>query len=191
MDHFYQSIQNWFNYQDVFLEAIEKAKDGSHFVEIGVWKGGSSAFMGVEIYNSNKKIKYDAIDSFRGSKEHGNVDDSLYEECRNNLKPLINLKVINLIKAYSPKVSETYEDCSIDFCYIDASHEYEDVKNDIIAWLPKVKPGGMLCGHDFYGVNHHGFGKGWVGVFQAVDEIFGHQNVENRGDSWVYYKPMQ
>ena len=190
MEHFYQNIQNWFNYQDVFLEAVQNAKEDSLFVEVGTWKGGSTAFMGVEIHNSGKKIKYDAIDSFSGSKEHGDVSDFLYDECKENLKTLIDLNLLTLIKANSPEVSSNYEDSSIDFCYVDGSHEYEDVKKDIAAWLPKVKPGGTLAGHDFYGVNHQGYGKGWVGVFQAVDEAFGHENVENRGDSWIYIKPI-
>ena len=88
MEHFYQNIQNWFDYQDVFKLAIEKAKDNSHFVEIGVWKGGSTAFMGVELFNSNKKIKFDAIDTFEGSVEHGDVKDWLFKEATENLKPV-------------------------------------------------------------------------------------------------------
>ena len=55
MEHFYKNIQNWFNYEDVFIEALNQAKDGDLFVEIGIWKGGSTAFLGVEILNSNKK----------------------------------------------------------------------------------------------------------------------------------------
>ena len=189
MEHFYQGIQNWFNYEDVILEAIEKAQDGASFVEIGIWKGASAAFTGVEIINSGKKIQYDAIDSFHGSREHGDVSSFLYDECKGNLQPLIDAGAINLIQANSPDVAANYADASLDFCFIDASHEYEDVKADIAAWLPKVKPGGILAGHDFYGVDHPGYGKGWVGVFQAVDEAFGHENVKNTKDSWVYYKP--
>jgi len=33
--------------------------------------------------------------------------------------------------------------------YIDGSHEYEGVKKDILAWLPKIKINGYLTGHDF------------------------------------------
>jgi predicted O-methyltransferase YrrM len=38
---------------------------------------------------------------------------------------------------------------SVDFVYIDASHEYEDVKNDLEWWFPKIIKGGLLCGHDY------------------------------------------
>ena len=177
MKHFYKEIQNWFNYELVFDRAIKNAQDGARFVEIGVWKGGSTAYMGVEIYNSKKSIIYDAIDTFEGSKEHGEVR-GLYEEAYNNLKSLIDLKVVNLIKSHSLEAVKKYEDESIDFCFIDGSHEYEDVKADILAYLPKVKKGGILSGHDYDRI--------WSGVIQAVDEVLG--NVEVLNGSWIYYK---
>lgn len=177
MKHFYKEIQNWFNYELVFDRAIKNAQDGARFVEIGVWKGGSTAYMGVEIYNSKKKIQYDAIDTFEGSREHGEVH-GLYEEAYNNLKSLIDLKVVNLIKSHSLEAVKKYEDESIDFCFIDGSHEYEDVKADILAYLPKVKKGGILSGHDYDRI--------WSGVIQAVDEVLG--TVEVLNGSWIYYK---
>jgi hypothetical protein len=51
--------------------------------------------------------------------------------------------------------------------YIDASHDYESVKEDIIAWLPKVKKGGIICGDDYT--------PGWPGVMRAVNEVFNNQ----------------
>jgi hypothetical protein len=53
------------------------------------------------------------------------------------------------------------DDASVDFIFIDASHEYEGVKADILAWKPKIKPGGMLSGHDI----------DFPSVKQAVDEL--------------------
>jgi hypothetical protein len=190
MEHYYQNIQNWFNYQDIFSEAIQKGKDGDLFVEVGTWKGASTAYMGVEIFNSGKKIKFDAIDCFCGLKAENDYYTltDVYNEAVNNLKPLTDLNILTLIKAYSPEVSSNYEDESIFFCFIDGSHEYEHVKDDIKAWFPKVKTGGIIAGHDFYGINHPGYGEGHIGVFKAVDEEFGHENVENRGDSWIFYK---
>lgn len=38
---------------------------------------------------------------------------------------------------------------SFDLVYIDAYHTYEAVKADLKAWLPAVKPGGILAGHDY------------------------------------------
>lgn len=177
MKHFYKDIQNWFNYERVFDMAIEMAKDGSKFVEIGVWKGGSTAYMGVEILKSGKKIEYDAIDTFEGSKEHG-VVVGLYEEAVHNLKPLLDLNVVNLIKGHSQDIVSKYTDETLDFCFIDGSHEYDDVKKDILAYLPKVKTGGILAGHDYDAI--------WGGVIKAVDEILGQVQVIN--GSWIYYK---
>jgi len=179
MNHFYKTIQNWFDYESTYDLAIQKAPENALFVEIGVWKGGSTAYMGVEILNSKKSIKFDAIDTFEGSKEHGEVI-GLYEEAKANLKPLIDLGVVNLIKGNSLNEISRYPDQSIDFCFIDGSHEYEDVKKDILAYLPKVKSGGILAGHDY--------DNAWKGVIQAVDETLGKNNIKVRRSTWIYYK---
>jgi len=38
---------------------------------------------------------------------------------------------------------------SLDFCFIDVGHSYEAVKEDINAWWPKMRKGGLFCGHDY------------------------------------------
>jgi len=58
-----------------------------------------------------------------------------------------------------------FADGSLDVVYIDAAHDYESVKADILAWRPKLKPGGILSGHDY--------GPHAPGVIQAVDELIG------------------
>lgn len=50
-----------------------------------------------------------------------------------------------------------------DLVFIDADHRYEGIKFDIVHYAPKVKPGGLLCGHDY--------NKNWPGVVQAVREL--------------------
>ena len=56
----------------------------------------------------------------------------------------------------------------LDFVYIDAAHEYDAVRADIDAWHSRVRPGGLLCGHDYY----DGFRAGAMyGVARAVDEF--------------------
>ncbi len=185
MEHIYQNIEGWFNFQTIYRMAVEQAQSGFHFVEVGAWKGKSTSFMAVEIANSGKHIQFDVVDTWQGSKEHltGDYIDQdavkgrLFEVFTRNMKPLADY--------YNPKpmtslqAAATYADGSLDFVMIDASHEYEDVRADIQAWLPKVRPGGVLAGDDFF---YH-----WPGVIRAVQELLpGFQVVD--GVTWMYQK---
>jgi predicted O-methyltransferase YrrM len=181
MKHYYKEIQHWFNYPEIFLEAIQNSNDGDHFVEIGVWKGGSAAFMGVEILNSGKKLRYDAIDCFVLTPEFWNTTEDIYEEAKTNLKPLTDLGVVNLIKSHSLDIVDTYKDGSLSLCFIDGSHRYQDVKDDIIAWLPKVKKGGILAGHDYINGNH-------PEVRIAADDVLGKENIIEKSGCYYYKK---
>lgn len=64
----------------------------------------------------------------------------------------------------------------LDFVYIDGSHSYKNVISDITYWLPRIKEGGVLGGHD-YGSNE-------PGVIKAVDELFKEKNTKG-ADWWV------
>ncbi|MAH48569.1 hypothetical protein CMI37_22280, partial [Candidatus Pacearchaeota archaeon] len=64
MEHFYEGIHGWFNYQSLYTEIVNKYPSGSHFVEVGSWLGKSAAFMSVEIINSKKEIRFDCVDAW-------------------------------------------------------------------------------------------------------------------------------
>ena len=82
------------------------------------------------------------------------------------------------MRSPSLEAAGQFEDESLDFVFIDASHEYEDVKADIMAWMPKVKRGGVLAGHDYY-VNYDYF----PGVKRAAKECL--VDFETREDCFV------
>jgi len=68
MNHFFDDIQGWFNFTRPYREAVLSApKNGAVFVEIGCWKGRSSAYLGVEIVNSGKDIQLYCVDHWKGS----------------------------------------------------------------------------------------------------------------------------
>lgn len=70
-----------------------------------------------------------------------------------------------LLRLSTVEAALRFPDRHFDFVFIDADHTYEGVSADIDAWRPKVRPGGMLLGHDY---NHRDF----PGVVRAVDERF-------------------
>lgn len=71
----------------------------------------------------------------------------------------------------------------LDLVFIDANHEYSEVRKDILSWLPKVRRGGLLSGHD-YDQNIPMFS----GVKQAVDEIFGRKILLGKDRVWAHRK---
>ena len=75
------------------------------------------------------------------------------------------IKKATLIKKTSYMYSKTVYDKTIDVVYIDGSHQFESVKEDLNIWNSKLKNNGLLCGHD-YSKNTK-----WDGVVKAVDEF--------------------
>ena len=163
---------------------VAQASDNALFVEIGAWKGCSTAYMAVEIINANKQINFDVIDTWKGSTEHNinteDLQEALYREFLNNTAPVKH--IIRPIRTTSLQGSKLYEDNSIDFVFIDAGHSYVDVITDINSWFPKVKQGGFIGGHDY--------GHPWVEVQEAVDTFF--KNIDKPFEiaeySWLYHK---
>lgn len=68
---------------------------------------------------------------------------------------------VTILEGLSWEMAEKVKDGELDFVFIDADHEYESVVKDIKAWMPKLKPGGMMSGHDAH----------FEGVLKAVNEL--------------------
>jgi len=89
-----------------------------------------------------------------------------------------------IIKDFSVNAAPRIPDHSLDFVFIDALHTYDAVKADIRAWYPKVRPGGIVAGHDY----------NWPGVRQAVDEFAAHYEIKGfctplASDIWFFVRP--
>lgn len=166
MDHFFQNIDGYASEQEhgLLLKNLLNEIDTSkkiNIAEIGVYKGRCTAMWNVILMNSNISYNYFAIDHFMGSSEH-EKDFDYYTATLENLQPIIDK--INVKKNDSISESKNYPDEFFDIVYVDASHDYESVKNDLIHWLPKVKEGGIICGDDYI--------DGWNEVIKAVNDIF-------------------
>jgi len=68
MNHIYTQPQfgeNWFTYPNLYSRFVQILKDGSTIVEVGSWKGKSTAYLAVEIINSGKNIELHAVDTMQ------------------------------------------------------------------------------------------------------------------------------
>lgn len=184
MIHFHQTISGWCAVEQfkLYQKMVEEATDGSHFVEIGTWKGKSTSFMGVEIANSGKKIKFDCIDTFKGSVEHqydpSIVNGTLFDEFKQNTKPIE--PYINPIVSDSVEAAKNYEDGSVDFIFLDGDHSYEGLCKDLEAWLPKLKPGGVIAGDD---INN----KDFPDVAKSILNFITDFDIDNQ--VWIHRTP--
>lgn len=150
-------IYGYSRYIHFYNAIVNNAEDGDLFVEVGSFLGQSTAAMGQFIRRSEKKISFDAVDLFELSdfsdephykviEEHGG---DFFAAFISNMEKAQVLDYVNPIKASSVDAAKVYSDRSISFLMIDASHSYQDVVDDIEAWYPKVKMGGIISGDDY------------------------------------------
>jgi predicted O-methyltransferase YrrM len=130
----------------------------STIVEVGSFSGVSS-----ELFALHCKEIY-CVDMWDAYWEITDMQRVQFAESSfDNMKKLYSN--IYKIKKTSVDASKDFKDQSIDFVYIDAAHDYNSVREDLLTWLPKVKKGGFISGHDYRYDPH-------IGVYQAVNDIF-------------------
>lgn len=125
------------------------------FAELGFTSGlelGVEAGLFSEaICRANPELKnYYAVDAwtaYKGYRDHVSQEklDGFRKITEDRLRPY-NARVI---KGFSMDVVKTFSDKSLDFVYIDGNHEYQQTVNDVSEWAKKVRPGGIVAGHDY------------------------------------------
>lgn len=186
--HYFETIHGWFDWPDLYAALVAAAPaEGYHVVEVGAWKGQSAAFLGVEIANSGKAIRYDVVDTWQGSptepwhQADPDVQNGrLFDVFLANMAPV--RAHVHPVRMTSVEAAATYPDASLDVVFIDGDHTTEAVLADCQAWWPKIKPGGKLLGHD----------RNWASVQTAVHAFGQFAGVRVRPISrscWEFSKP--
>lgn len=138
-------------------------------VEVGVCKGEFSEC----ILNTWKGHLYlvDPWTDMSDYTEQYDHDSNLAE----TIERLKSFKNYEIVRKTSLQAADDFADESLDFVYLDANHTYDAVLEDLNAWYPKIKIGGLFAGDDYGPVpeQHVDFGKGRhvFGVKRAVDEF--------------------
>jgi predicted O-methyltransferase YrrM len=115
--------------------------------EIGTYSGSFAITMSVN--NPDCKLYcIDAWATYEGLNDYTDADylNDIYQLVTQRLS---KYKDIEIIRELSMDAVKRFEDESLDFVYIDANHEFPYVAEDIFYWAKKVKPGGIVAGHDY------------------------------------------
>ena len=155
----------------LFLMAREIMKPNFRVAEIGSYGGISSEVLALHCE------KLYCIDSW----EDWSGDGTIYQAMEKFDQMKSHYNHIEKLHMKGNEASKMFENEFFDLVYIDASHWYEDVIKDIEVWLPKVKKGGYLAGHDY---------KEGIDVLYAVNDYFGktHSIVRYPDTTWLIKK---
>jgi predicted O-methyltransferase YrrM len=158
--------------------------------EVGVFEGEYAKWLlrgvpGLKLY------AIDAWEDYKGYKDyHTGTIVKAYEKAKKNVEGFD----CTLIKEWSVEASRKFLDESLDFVFIDGNHDYPHVVEDLQAWTPKVRKGGIVYGHDFDDYSNKRRWKemqvvyaveGWTQAYK-IDPWF--VWTRNRNKCWMYVK---
>lgn len=144
-----------FDFAAFYDWVAEKMPAGCRIAEIGVANGDSALYLAKKLVERSKTFKLYMVDDM----SYGG-----YIQMRTIYENIIKSGLgehIEVIPFASLEAAKQFNDGFLDFCFIDSSHEYEQTKEEIRAWYPKVLDQGYLAGHDFFAPQ----------VYQAVQEV--------------------
>ena len=133
----------WYNSTREHLDQLLGEVGYTYGAEVGVAKGHHA----YRLFRNIPGLKLICVDPWtaynRLSAEKARIR---YELCLKRLKPYD----VIYKKMESMEAVKEVPDGSLDFVYIDGLHEFDPVMLDLIHWAPKVRPGGIVAGHDYY-----------------------------------------
>lgn len=179
----HSEIPGFCMFQEAYEKAVEFARDGDNFLEIGSFLGQSTALMATLIRKSGKKINFHAVDPWtdesydtheirvsltKGSYKH-QVERSLSE-----------LGLTDYVKLHQMTSEDAYEkfkddDTKFRWIFIDGLHDYDNVNFDISRWKNMLTEDGIIGGDDYLS----------PGVTKAVGEHFTNYEISN--GNWPFW----
>lgn len=154
--------------QAVVLDQIPLGSTGA---EVGVWKGDLSARLLERCSHLHLvdpwAFQPQHADSWYGGAEAVSQSDmdAIHRGVMDRFADEIATGRVAIHRLPSTEAARYVQDWSLDWVYIDGDHTYGGVVADLAAWVPKVRPGGLVMGDDYQS-------DGWWGdgVTRAVEE---------------------
>jgi len=158
--------QNNNNCKGLYDMMKEISKPDFTMVEIGSFAGVSSmlfAEMCSKVFCVDRWIGYSEVDIQKVSL----AELKFNQVCKQYAN-------ISKMKMDSVTAAGLFQDASLDIVYIDGGHDYDSVITDLVTWIPKIKKGGWITGHDID-----------IDVRIAVEEIIGTNYKTYTDSSWA------
>ncbi|CAE8629455.1 unnamed protein product [Polarella glacialis] len=141
--------------RDVMYAHLVCELDLRHFVEVGVQEGKFSSQMldGLHDLGCSPSI-YWMVDPWVRQPFYDDPANAENARQARNFKQAANAVekywgVPRLLQLPSAQAAPLFSDGSLDFVYLDGRHDYCGVLEDIMAWWPKLRAGGLLAGNDY------------------------------------------
>jgi len=156
---------------------------GGGILEAGTLLGRTA--WAAALATAHRDITIWAVDRWGGSPEFGWPPETWHAHWLaflDNLRDAGLEDRVRVVKLSSADTAPHFPPESLDLVFLDADHRYEYVLADIAAWWPRLKTGGVLCGHDYC--------RQRQGVIEAVNACFGRPDELSEGEwkVWVVNK---
>lgn len=186
-------VFGWHSESVVFKNLVRETRPKT-IVEVGTWLGASAINMAKAAKEEGLDPKVYCVDTWLGAEEFWTKWSNTPErdlKCRNGY-PLVYFDFLANVVEHGmqdvivpvPNTSHIgsmilkHRGVEADLIYIDASHEYEDVKSDIRDYMPLLKGGGVMFGDDM----------DWDGVRDAVRDSLGESFEVVEDNFWIFRK---
>ncbi|WP_420422142.1 class I SAM-dependent methyltransferase [Simkania sp.] len=133
------------------LITLDQGIQVKKLAEIGVWQGRSSYFFAEFFPEAHLYL----IDPWKFSKQYLEkglgpaLSQKDFDWALQNVQRLFqNNPQVSILQKTSHEALDLVPS-DLDLVFIDGDHSYEAVKHDILNWKKKVRPGGILAGHDY------------------------------------------
>lgn len=128
------------------LLSLLRALKATEGIEIGVWE----AQFAEQMFAALPGLHLVGIDAWSDyGRSCGNPDLWRFRVAERRAKARMAGYNWTLMRDFSQEAAKRVPDGSVDFIYVDGDHRYEGVMADLESWVPKVKPGGIVAGHDY------------------------------------------
>jgi hypothetical protein len=119
--------------------------------EIGVERGRFSNVL----LGNNPNLHLKCIEPWKAFTHHSDATmEETFQNCKARLARYGDR--VEYIRKTSLDAVKDIPDASLDFVYIDAMHDFDNCIQDIINWVPKVRSGGIVSGHDYIKIYQYG-----------------------------------